>query len=122
MIGENSPRFAYKCIPISTHAEIDALLKVKSEYAKTKQRNPMKMDLMVIRFSKTGIINNAEPCLHCIRQLAQATYVNIGKIYFSTSSSTIMCKKFTDMLRTPTTFISSGWRKYQHDQIQKKKR
>lgn len=65
---------------------------------------------MVVRMSKTGIINNAEPCHHCMLQLKRATYVNIKNVYYSTKSGGIICKKFDDMVRTPTVFVSSGYR------------
>lgn len=109
IVGENSPQYAYSWIPISTHAEIDALQKVKSEFLRGKRR-ALRLDLMVVRLSKTGILNNAEPCHHCLKQLQQASYVNIKNVYYSTSPNTIVCKKFEDMVNSPTRFISSGYR------------
>ena len=75
------------------------------------KRRVFKMDLMVVRFSKTGIINNAEPCLHCLRQLQRAKFVNIKNVYYSTGPDTIVCKRFDDMVNSPTQFISSGYRR-----------
>ena len=111
IIGENSAQYAYSWIPISTHAEIDALQKLRSEFIRGKRR-PFKMDLMVVRLSKTGKINNAEPCHHCMQQLKRASYVNIKNVYYSTENNGIVCKKFDDMIRSPTFFISSGYRKH----------
>jgi hypothetical protein len=110
VIGENSARCAYSCIPISTHAEIDALLKLKSYYMRTKQKRPLRMNLLVVRITKTGKLNNAEPCHHCMLQLIRANFVNIQNLYYTNSSGTITCRKFTDVIDNPNTFISSGYR------------
>lgn len=111
MVGESSPRYAYSWIPISTHAEIDALQKLKGDYLREdrKNRRPLRMNLMVVRLSKTGILNNAEPCYHCLQQLKVATFVNIKNVYYSTAPDQIVCKKFDDMVNSPTNFISSGY-------------
>lgn len=109
IIGENSERYAYTCIPISTHAEIDALLKLKNEFMMTRKRI-MHMDLMVIRFSKCGSIGPAIPCYHCLQQLNAASFVNINNVYYSTIHGTIECTKFFTLLNTQITYISSGYR------------
>lgn len=110
IIGMNSSEYAYSWIPISTHAEIDALQKLKNFYSRTKQRHSMKMNLLVVRISKTGKLNNACPCHHCMLQLIRANFVNIKNLYYSTSDGVIVCKKFNDMRDSPPTFISSGYR------------
>ena len=105
--GKNSVRRQHTGIPISTHAEIDALQKLKFKNA--HKTHPIKMNLMVVRFSKTGVLGNAEPCFHCMKQLARAEFVNIKNVYYSDSEK-IVCKKFQDMVTSPTHFISSGYR------------
>lgn len=70
------------------------------------------MDLMVVRMSKTGKISNAEPCYHCMQQLKRAAFVNIKNVYYSNDKSEITCKKFTELIDSPTTFISSGYRRH----------
>ena len=74
------------------------------------KRRTFRMDLMVVRLSKTGILNNAEPCFHCLMQLQRATFVNIKNVYYSVGPDKIVCKKFKDMVNSPTKFISSGYR------------
>ena len=108
-MGESSPQYAYYWIPISTHAEISALQKLRSEYIRGNHRI-LKMDLIVVRLSKTGMMNNAEPCYHCLKQLENATYVNIKNVYYSSGPTRIECRKFSDMIAAPTSFISSGYR------------
>lgn len=108
IVGENSPVYAYSWIPIATHAEIDALQKLRVEYIKGNGR-PLKMNLMVVRISKTGKLGTAEPCRHCMRQLEMAKYVKIKYVYYSVGEQ-ITCRKFTDMLQCPTQFISQGYR------------
>ncbi len=73
-------------------------------------RRPSKMDLLVIRLSKTGILSNSRPCYHCIKQLEQVRFVSIKNVYYSDSAGNIVCQKFDDLVMSPTQFISSGYR------------
>ena len=68
------------------------------------------MDLMVVRISKTGIMSNATPCEHCMRQLNNAKYVKIKNVYYSANTGSIVCKKFTELMREPNKHVSSGYR------------
>ena len=108
IFGENSPRYAYTGIPISTHAEIDTLQKIKNEFSQKKKI--LKGDLLVVKLSKTGLLSNASPCYHCLKQLSEARYVNIKNIYYSDSTGKIICQKLDVLVNSPNQFISSGYR------------
>jgi len=68
------------------------------------------MDLMVVRLSKTGVMNMAAPCQHCLKQLSEARYVSIKNVYYSKNSEEMVCKKFEELVNSDDKFISSGYR------------
>lgn len=111
MIGTSSGRYAYKSIPISRHAEIDLLKKEKKNYCLTKKIR--KLNLIVIKVSKTGNISTARPCYHCIKQLNSASFVRIKNIYYSNHDGNIVKETFDQLIKSiydGTAVISSGYR------------
>lgn len=108
IIGENTEQFAYCWIPIGTHAEIDALFKMRYEFKRKKRFDHM--NLIVLRFSNIGKLCYARPCYHCIKQLTQVNFINIKNVYYSETSGHITCEKLANMLSSPRTRISSGYR------------
>lgn len=110
LAGENSCRHVHPGIPISTHAEMSALHKLKNYVSSRGRRLPLKVDMMVIRISKTGIINNARPCKHCIMQLYKSHYINLKNVYYSDEFGNIKHEKFVDLIQKREQFISSGYR------------
>lgn len=111
MIGTSSGRYAYKSIPISRHAEIDLLKKEKKNYIITKKIR--KLNLIVIKVSKTGNISTARPCYHCIKQLNSASFVRIKNIYYSNHDGNIVKETFDQLIKSiydGTAVISSGYR------------
>jgi len=107
IIGENTERKAYCWIPIGTHAEIDALTKMRYEFKRKKRFETLNM--IVLRFSRYGTLGYARPCYHCLKQLQQAKFLNIKKIYYSEATGNITSEKFIDMLKSPKTYISNGY-------------
>jgi len=63
-----------------------------------------------VKISKTGLLSNATPCFHCLKQLHDAKYVSIKNVYYSDSTGKIICQKFEDLVNSPIKFISSGYR------------
>lgn len=120
IIGESTEQRAYCWIPIGTHAEIDALTKMRYEFKRKKRFEALSM--IVLRFSCTGKLGYARPCYHCLKQLQQAKFVNIKKIYYSESNGDITHEKFIDMLESPRTYISSGYRHRKKQQLLKCKK
>jgi deoxycytidylate deaminase len=62
----------YSPYPYSVHAEIDAIINAKTDLKK--------VNLLVVRISKSGKLLLAKPCKYC---QAYIDYVGIRKIYYS---------------------------------------
>lgn len=60
--GENMVRQA-SCNKWTTHAEDNAIRKLP---VMPRKKNLKKVDLLVIRTSKTGMLGNSKPCIHCL--------------------------------------------------------
>jgi hypothetical protein len=80
-LGRNKPTYTYCNIPISIHAEIDILNKLKSKFIQTKKIQ--KGDLLILRVLKDGCLSIGCPCFHCIKQLEKAYYIKIRNIFYS---------------------------------------
>lgn len=106
----SSSRKAYCYIPISTHAEVDALRKLKYYCKRYSANKRLHFDLLVIRVTKTGKLSMARPCYHCIQQLMQASFVNIQQVYYTDTDGVLQREKFADMLHSKKTYVSSGYR------------
>lgn len=101
-LGTNS-NITHKGMP-SKHAEIDAMGKIK------KWKNlPDEIDIFVIRLTKTGILSESRPCLHCLMSMVLSR-LPIRYIYYSTSSGEIAVECIKTMVSTKTNYISSGMR------------
>ena len=109
-MGENSDKPLYSNNKIKTHAEMEALNKVKGllKYQKIKKN---KMNLIVIRVNKLGNLCESAPCFHCTQELANNNHVQINKLYYSRSDGSITCIKFSDWVNSGTSHISKGWKR-----------
>ena len=108
-MGENSNRSLYSNDKIRTHAEMDALNKVKN-LLKCKKIKKNKMNLMVLRINKIGDLCDSAPCFHCTKELSNNDYVKIDKLYYSKYDGTITCVKFNDWVCNGTSHVSKGWK------------
>jgi hypothetical protein len=99
-IGQNS---TITDLRICNHAEIDALRK----YFNNKKTNKFskKINLTVIRISKTGKLCDSRPCLDCCLKLQK--HVNVKNIFYSTNDQTIIKIKFNKYCRD-VSHISKG--------------
>lgn len=109
IIGENSNKPLYSNKKISTHAEMDALQKTKGLLRCKKLKNK-KMNLIVIRITRSGVLSESAPCFHCTEALANDDSVELNKIFFSRSDGTITCIKFDDWIDNGTSHVSKGWK------------
>jgi cytidine deaminase len=87
----------------STHAEVDAVTKIIDH-----KNLPRKMDLFVIRLSKTGELGESRPCLHCLKILRRSGMC-FKWIYYSTSQQTIVRDSFSNLICSKS-YISKGQR------------
>ena len=108
-MGENSDKPLYSNNKIKTHAEMDALNKVKS-LLKCQKLKKNKMNLVVIRVNKIGELCESAPCYHCTRELANNNCVSIDKLFYSRANGTITCIKFNDYVCSGIQHVSKGWK------------
>jgi hypothetical protein len=104
--GMNQP-FKWNYMP-SLHAEIDAFSKIKNYKNIGK-----KLDLFVIRITKGGNLAESRPCFHCIDILSKSK-LNICNVYYSTSSGTIVCESFKNLVANSNINISKGFTRHRY--------
>jgi deoxycytidylate deaminase len=112
----NSPRNIIKGMNVgSLHAEARAILNyfgksyyfdknknliyLSEEYKKKKR----KIDLVVVRINKNGSTCNARPCYNCLNMMK---CVGIRKVYYSISSTEIICENVKDMISIQASSIT----------------
>lgn len=113
VIGENSHKPLYSNSKIMTHAEMEALKKVKGllRCGKLKKNKKNKMNLIVLRINKSGQLCESAPCYHCSKELAKDSFIKINKLYFSRNDGTITCIKFDDWINNGNFHVSKGWKR-----------
>jgi hypothetical protein len=95
--GENhyKPNAMYR----SVHAEDHAVQRLPSLPNNRKRLH--KLDILVVRVSKTGVMGNSKPCHNCLmvlsQQLPQRGYT-ISNVYFSNEHGNIQCMKLSSLL------------------------
>ena len=90
----------------TTHAEEDAIENLESK----SKKNLENVNLVVIKTTKTGVLGNSYPCIHCLHAMVEKTYIKgykINKIYFSNSEGEIECHKLIDILYSRYQHVSS---------------
>jgi len=78
-----------------SHAEVNAIKKFKTI---SMHEKVSKVGLLVIRFSKTGLFNNSQPCFHCARFIKKHAHF-FHTITFTQSSrslTTLSSQEFVD--------------------------
>jgi len=100
----------YGDIKIKTHAEMDALNKIKKRCNRNKTSKLNKMNLIVIRTNKSGNLCNSAPCNHCTECLINDKNVKIDKLYYSNENGKIECVKFSEWINNGDKHISEGWK------------
>jgi hypothetical protein len=99
---------------IKTHAEMDAIQKIKY-YFKCKIIKNNRMDLIILRVNKYGQLCNSAPCYHCTRFLETTKtkkLITINRIYYSKNNGKIYNIKFNDwvLLQNSNKHISKCWK------------
>jgi cytidine deaminase len=95
----------------SIHAEINAVMKLPSLPRNKKLK---KIDLLVIKVSKTGVLGSSKPCLNCLQKLNTIVITrgyHLVKIHFSTQGGEIKSKKFIELLYEDDPHISKFYKK-----------
>lgn len=82
----------------SVHAEINAMSKLPTL---PRNKKPKKVDLMVIRISKTDVYGNSKPCIHCILKLKTELPLKgyiLDTVYYTDKAGEIHKSKFTELI------------------------
>jgi cytidine deaminase len=98
----------------SIHAEHDAILRLPNLQ---KKRKLVKINLIVIRFSKTYKMACSKPCINCIRnmiELPQKKGYKIVDIYYSENDETIIKTSINKLSHENNHFVSSYYRNNRH--------
>lgn len=98
----------FKYICPSVHAEVNAI----SKLIRPGLKHRTKLNLFILRASKTGNIGNAIPCKHCLEFLKSdiiTNLFNINKITYSLGNDIFMTQKLNDIT---TDHVSRGWRNF----------
>lgn len=95
---------------LSVHAEHDCIIKMERKNKFTKDvASKEKIDLICIRYSKTGKLGYSRPCMGCIKRMCKCSF-NIRNVYYSTGDGTIIREKLEIMDKSEKTILSSGHR------------
>jgi hypothetical protein len=116
IIGFNSDKSQFGNSFIKTHAEIDAVQKIRY-YMKCKIIKRNKMDLIVLRLNKYGKLCQSAPCYHCtcfLNSKKTKQLVKINKIYYSNQNETITAINFNDWVKYQNCnkHVSKCWKKW----------
>lgn len=93
----------------TTHAEMDAMQK----YNRIRNK-PTKVDVIVLRYTKDGFLSESRPCRNCLIRLSKSSEkfgYTIVNCYYSTRERTVTREKFSEMLFSDKTQVSTGFRK-----------
>jgi cytidine deaminase len=90
----------------SIHAEDNAIRKLPSL---PKNKKLKRVDILVIRVNKSGMMANSKPCIHClmlmITRLPLKGY-SLSDIYFSNADGTLSMEKLNNLLYNDEHHIS----------------
>jgi deoxycytidylate deaminase len=100
--GLNSEDEYYPGCCYSTHAEMDAIQKLKR---KNRESNRIILvNILIIRISKTGILNCSKPCLNCLKHIQNLPRYGyrVKYVYYSDENGNIVRRKLDDLIQTST--------------------
>lgn len=103
--GTNSNRSVVRGCTYNRHAEIDALLKLPPSEKRKK------IDMLVIRISKTEKMGNSKPCFICLKYIAGLYNYIVKNIYYSEPSGEIIKKSFMELYLSDTHHTTHRFRK-----------
>ena len=92
------------------HAEEDAIYKLPPLKRSKRLED---VNLVVIRTSRTGVLSNSAPCIHCLKMMKEnAEYkgYKINNIYFSNKDGNIECHRLINLIYSNDLHISSYYK------------
>jgi hypothetical protein len=109
VFGENSERKPKIGAICNTHAEIDAIKRYHGLLT-SKRIKARKVNILVIRFNKSGNLCESAPCYHCSKKLNEDSLLVIDKLYYSRSDGSVSGIKFRDWMERSEFHLTRGWR------------
>lgn len=91
------------------HAERDAISKLPCR----KDKKPKKINIVVIKTSKTGILGNSKPCFNCLldmKDYAPLMGYRINWVYYSDENGRLKKSKLNDLICAPDLYLTSYYR------------
>jgi hypothetical protein len=82
----------------SVHAEDNVIRKLPQL---PKNKKPKRVDMLVIRVNKSGMMANSKPCIHCLMLMVTrlpAKGYTLSDVYFSNSDGTLTVQKLSSLL------------------------
>lgn len=107
--GENY----YKPHPVletTVHAEHDAIINLPTRPRNLRRK---KVDILIIKTSKTGCLGMSKPCAHCISimtDIAPKKGYKIERVYYSTEDGVITYNKLGELISDPDMHISKFYK------------
>ena len=92
------------------HAEVLATKKLP--YIHNNKKRKKKVNLLVIKVTKSGKLANSKPCFHCIKYLNKMSSYQICNVYYSTHNQTIVKIPFSELLKMDNHYISRSNRRH----------
>jgi pyrimidine deaminase RibD-like protein len=94
----------------SCHSERRALKHASYLQGGKKKGKKMSFTLVVLRFSRTGLLGSSRPCANCIQALQKSSkYIRIKEVIYSTEDGGLKREKFSELTKD-LSFVSSGFR------------
>ena len=94
----------------SIHAELSMILKIHNTKSIRRKRT---IDILVVNFSKDGILKNSKPCYNCLLNLkkySKKKNITISKIYYSDGISNIVCSNLFTLLNSDEKHVTRFYR------------
>jgi hypothetical protein len=105
--AENTERKTQQC-PISTHAEMALLQKLSERFYRLhgKRKPKPTIDILVVRFSKEGVLGYSHPCAHCLKRLQSNKWpFRVRHVYYTLCPGIIVRERTSQMIGS----LSSGY-------------
>jgi hypothetical protein len=110
-VGENDYREVYPGCCYYEHAEVSAIKKLPPNCCKKRK---IKIDILVIRVTKTGALCNSKPCFKCLEHMSKLRYYVVKNVYYSTSDGQIVMESFSKLYNEENKHISIRFRTDYH--------
>jgi hypothetical protein len=99
---------------ITTVAHCRGTAKRGGVFYQGKDQKSPKLDLVVVRVNKSGDACNARPCYNCLDMMKA---VGIRKVYYSVSSTELVCENVKDMVSIQSSSVTKHIEKLKGNKV-----